>query len=345
MRDDLCRRTAAALAALLLVITAFAIPEAAAQSRDFKGTQDPPGMKRFKGSVIHGQITSSFTEYELVIGATDWTKQGALRPTQALEGRLVRTVYIAPKAATPLEVSRNYEDELKAGGFEILFRCRNARNNPNPECGQGLVRSRLFPNNTITKQGERIEFAGNVAQNLYYFAAKLAKPEGDFYVALATWEATDAQLNTPFLNQTVALLDTIQTKRMDRQMVFVDAGAMQSAIEKDGRISLYGILFDTNSAVLKPGSERTLAEIARLLTRNPGWKLLVVGHTDNVAAADYNLRLSMQRAQAVVAALTQNHGVSAARLRAEGKGLTQPVASNDNEAGRAQNRRVELIRE
>ncbi len=345
MRFNLSRRAGAALAALVFAIATFTIPPSTAQLRDYKGTQDPRGMKRFMGSVIHGQVVSNFTEYDLVTGAADWTQPGGHKPIQGLEGRHVRTVYIAPKGATPLEVSRNYEDELKAGGFEILFRCRNVRNNPNPQCGTGLISRKLFPNNSIQKQGERIEFAGNVAQNVYYFAAKQTRPEGDFYVVLATWEAHDQQLNTPFLGQTVALLDTIQTKGMDRQMVFVDAGTMQTTIEKDGRISLYGILFDTNSAALKPESERTLAEIARLLQRNPGWKLLVVGHTDNVAAADYNLQLSMQRAQAVVAALTQRHNIAPDRLRADGKGLTQPVAPNDTEANRARNRRVELIRQ
>jgi outer membrane protein OmpA-like peptidoglycan-associated protein len=338
-------RACATFCVTIVACAAFAVlPASAQQLRDFKGTQDPPGMKRFQGSTIHGQIRSNFAEYELVIGAHDWSKPGGMRPSQPLEGRVIRTLYVAPKGATPLEVSRNYEDELKAGGFETLFRCRNSRSGT-MECGQKLVGTKLLPNNTFQKQGDRAEFAGNVAQDLHYFAARTTRPEGDLWISLAAWEASDAQLNKPFFGQTIALLDVVQTKAMDRQMVFVDADRMKSTLDSSGRISLYGVLFDTNSAVIKPESDKTLAEIARLLTQNPGMKLAVVGHTDNVAAADYNLRLSLQRAQAVVAALVQRYAINAPRLRADGKGLTQPVASNDTEAGRAQNRRVELIKE
>ena len=69
----------------------------------------------------------------------------------------------------------------------------------------------------------------------------------------------------------------------------------------------------------------------------------MVGHTDNVGAMDYNRDLSSRRAAAVVAALVGEHGVGGARLQAEGVGPLSPVASNDEEAGRALNRRVELV--
>ncbi len=69
----------------------------------------------------------------------------------------------------------------------------------------------------------------------------------------------------------------------------------------------------------------------------------IVGHTDNKGTAEYNLDLSSRRATNVVAALTAVYGVAPDRLSSEGAGLTQPVASNDTEDGRAKNRRVELI--
>ena len=81
-----------------------------------------------------------------------------------------------------------------------------------------------------------------------------------------------------------------------------------------------------------------------LLTSQPDLKLRIVGHTDNQGSADYNLDLSRRRAASVVAALVSQYGVDADRLTAEGAGMTQPVASNDTEEGRAKNRRVELQR-
>ena len=82
----------------------------------------------------------------------------------------------------------------------------------------------------------------------------------------------------------------------------------------------------------------------KLLKADPGLKVFVVGHTDNVGALDGNLKLSQDRAQAVVQELVRE-GVDAARLKALGNGPFAPVASNDAEAGRARNRRVELVKQ
>jgi outer membrane protein OmpA-like peptidoglycan-associated protein len=71
----------------------------------------------------------------------------------------------------------------------------------------------------------------------------------------------------------------------------------------------------------------------------------VAGHTDNVGTYDYNMDLSQRRAKAVVAALAAEHGVEATRLRSVGVGPVAPIASNESEKGRAQNRRVELVKQ
>jgi OOP family OmpA-OmpF porin len=82
-------------------------------------------------------------------------------------------------------------------------------------------------------------------------------------------------------------------------------------------------------------------EIAKLLQEKP--ELKIVGHTDNKGTPEYNLDLSSRRAANVVVALTGSYGIAADRLTSEGAGLTQPIASNDTEEGRAKNRRVELV--
>ncbi|MFZ1615620.1 MAG: OmpA family protein, partial [Holophaga sp.] len=107
----------------------------------------------------------------------------------------------------------------------------------------------------------------------------------------------------------------------------------------------YGITFDTGKADIKPSSEPALTEIAKLLKGQPALKLHVVGHTDNVAGLDLNLKLSKARAEAVVQALTTKHGIASNRLIPHGVGPVAPVASNDAEAGRAKNRRVELVKQ
>jgi len=82
-----------------------------------------------------------------------------------------------------------------------------------------------------------------------------------------------------------------------------------------------------------------------LLKDNPSLKLYVVGHTDNVGTLESNMKLSQDRAASVVSALTGSYGVAATRLKACGDGPTAPVASNDAEAGRTLNRRVELVKQ
>jgi outer membrane protein OmpA-like peptidoglycan-associated protein len=129
------------------------------------------------------------------------------------------------------------------------------------------------------------------------------------------------------------------------QDVVADAAALAGGIKAEGKIAVYGITFDTGKATLKPASEPTLLEIAKLLKAQPALKLYVVGHTDNVAALELNLKLSQARAEAVVQALVSKHGIAANRLKAHGVGPLCPVASNDAEPGRAKNRRVELAKQ
>jgi len=130
---------------------------------------------------------------------------------------------------------------------------------------------------------------------------------------------------------------------MVQDMVVVSSDEMSKAIAATGRVALYGILFDFNKADLKPESKPALAEIAKLLTQEPGLKLHVVGHTDNVGGFEFNLGLSKRRADAVVAALTREYGIAASRLTPNGVASLAPVAVNTTEEGRAKNRRVELV--
>jgi len=134
-------------------------------------------------------------------------------------------------------------------------------------------------------------------------------------------------------------------KQAMNQDVIADANSMANSIKESGKVAVYGIYFDTGKSTLKPESQPTLQEITKLLKADPNLKLYVVGHTDNTGAFDANMKLSMDRAGAVVNALVSQFSVNAARLRACGDGPTSPVASNDKEEGKALNRRVELVKQ
>jgi OmpA-OmpF porin, OOP family len=136
---------------------------------------------------------------------------------------------------------------------------------------------------------------------------------------------------------------TIVEKAGMAQEIVANADAFGNDIKSTGHAAVYGIYFDTGKSEVKPESQAALQEVAKLLSSDPGLKLLVVGHTDSVGQLEANMKLSQARAEAVVQALTKSHGVAATRLRAQGAGPIAPVVSNRSEEGRAKNRRVELV--
>lgn len=133
-----------------------------------------------------------------------------------------------------------------------------------------------------------------------------------------------------------------------------DADARASALEAElsqlkarkterGMVLTLGdVLFDTGRATLKPGAMRTVDQLAQFLEKNPARRVLVEGHTDSVGSSESNRTLSQRRAEAVQMALADRR-IGSSRVDVHGMGEDYPVASNDNAAGRQQNRRVEII--
>ena len=113
---------------------------------------------------------------------------------------------------------------------------------------------------------------------------------------------------------------------------------------EEGKFSTTGILFDVQSAVIKPESFGVIKEMATVLKDNPGVKVKVIGHTSNDGDDAANMELSKQRAAAVKDAMVKEFGIDASRIQSEGKGETQPVADNKTKEGKMQNRRVEFIK-
>lgn len=102
------------------------------------------------------------------------------------------------------------------------------------------------------------------------------------------------------------------------------------------------VMFAVNSAEIAPGARAKLRDLGAVLNRHPRTVIDVIGHTDSTGSAEYNLQLSQRRATAVADALVAA-GVAPSRIGTRGMGLSSPIASNANEAGRQQNRRVEII--
>ena len=107
-------------------------------------------------------------------------------------------------------------------------------------------------------------------------------------------------------------------------------------------VTLEDVLFEVNGADLQPGTQVELLRLVEFLQRNPDRKVLIEGHTDSIGSSEYNLQLSLLRAESVQSFLVGN-GLPADRITAIGYGETRPEAPNDSATGRQQNRRVEVV--
>lgn len=137
-------------------------------------------------------------------------------------------------------------------------------------------------------------------------------------------------------------LTVVEKRALEVKASLLPAEEMKKELDAKGHVALY-INFDFNKADIKPESQPIIREVVKLLKNNRGLNLKVEGHTDNVGTPDYNKTLSDARARSVVAAL-RVEGIDARRLDAVGYGEDRPIADNGSDAGRAQNRRVELVK-
>lgn len=132
---------------------------------------------------------------------------------------------------------------------------------------------------------------------------------------------------------------------MDKRAAEIDADLAGARIERVGegiKITFdSGLLFDFDKSDLRPQAKTNIASLSKTLNKYPDTDIVVEGDTDNAGTSDYNVSLSDRRAKAV-----SNHmvslGVSGSRISDIGLGETNPVASNDTDSGRQQNRRVEV---
>ena len=303
---------------------------------DLPGSKDPAGIKRYEGSEIVRFEQLQFDQYQLPLGKMvkfDFgTKEAQFEKSEVLEGNITRVSYrLSDPNRSSLEVLRNYEESFVATGWEILWKASG-------KAQLGNAFTHIFES---LRDNDQL-FTYSDAQT-HVLIARKASDGLTAMLFVTKYEyglSRGVKLNK---GDPLVQLDVIQTKKMEQKMVFVQASAMEKSISETGRVALYGIEFDFNKAEIKPESEPVIAEIAKLLTGKPGLKVIVTGHTDSVGDFEFNRDLSQRRAAAVVAALSQKHGVMGNRLTPFGASFAAPVASNDTEEGRAKNRRVEIV--
>ncbi len=346
---------------LLLAIVLFpasAFSDASIPAKDIADSHDPAFMKRYQGSYIVAYLHRSYDRFTFPLSPLKPTGQvkndnNLYEPEKkkALEGEYTRAVYLMPKDVSPLEIIRNYENDLKGKGASILYSCQGSGcgGSSNNSCfvfvGNMSLSMYLQDMEQVKSYNKQFSTgycaltAGITGQQ--YIVAQL--PDGGPVVSVLSYVLKDAAGCEAIMGRSVAIVDVLQPKYMEQKMVVIKAEDMAADIASQGKVALYGIYFDTGKADIKPDSMPTLRQIARLLKENPGFRILVVGHTDNQGTFSYNLDLSMRRAEAVVNTLVRDFGIKQGRLRPVGVGYACPRASNKTKEGRAKNRRVELV--
>ncbi len=349
---------AAAMALFLTLFPAdqaFSAPDAATRAELQK---DQPGAKnfapagRYQGAHLLAQTVKAFDELTLPSGPTvsDATQpKPHFKSTITARGQVTRTLYVVPPGRSTLEILINHENALKAAGFKVAFECAGNA------CGGSFAATKFVGDGSDTRiavekasqtrkylADAMLEYVKDVryallqkgtADNATYVGIYLAQmtggSHGDSSEALTGYEG--------------ALIEAVEPIAMEQNIVTVKSSEIDASLASQGRAVFYGLYFDFNKADIKPASDPQLAEMAKFLAAHSTLKVFVVGHTDNQGGLDYNVALSLKRAQSVVAALQSRYHVSAQRMIARGCGPLAPISENRDDAGRAKNRRVELV--
>jgi len=199
-----------------------------------------------------------------------------------------------------------------------------------------------LPGGTLEQHLSKIQLVRNYQNALKAVGGKVIfdNPEGGHTVVRLTKGAQETFVEVKHYTTTYTLV-ILEQGAMEQA---VKAADISTALDTQGRMALYGITFDFNKADLKPDSDATLKTMAEVLKATPSLAVFIVGHTDNVGDHATNLKLSKARAEAVKAALTTRFAIDAKRLTADGVAAMCPVATHANDAGRALNRRVEMVK-
>lgn len=293
---------------LLAALCVWAAAPALAQ-QDAEGCKDHPLFTRFPGMYIADCESSQFDLRAFPTGAASKGDQQTT-PVE-VEGPVQWISYQRTEETTTppsgLQIMRNFENAAKKGGGTIE--------------GQYPGWCKAY------YDSDRMPRMGNGCTS-YALTMKFVRGGAETWVFLQADEREGAYTLT------------ISEREAMKQEVAVNE--LADALTKDGFVTLQ-VNFDTGKATITPDSAKTLDDAAAALKMAGDLRVEVGGHTDNVGAPEANLKLSEDRAQAVMAALVAR-GIAAARLTAKGYGQTSPIADNRTDDGRAKNRRVELVK-
>lgn len=309
---------------LLLIASCFSSPNHAA---------DAPLVSEFSGSELVGVYSADFARVLYVPDANEGTAP------IAAEGQLNSRIYRHPEEKSDFEVFKSFERELQAAGFDLVTVMQ-----PQQYANPYYVRTVLRPMNNARGNnliGRAYKVGGK--KSISSWVLSVGSNPAYYMVARKTVERTDVLVAVTVSERRLYAIDQLVSAAMETGTVTLSLDALSKQLEAEGRVALYGILFNTGSTEILGESKEALAIIVSYLTDNPEQTFHVVGHTDSEGDYAQNMSLSKARAEAVRQALIAALPEAESRLYAAGVGSLSPVATNSGPAGRKLNRRVELV--
>lgn len=277
-------------------------------AQDAEGCKDHPLFTRFPNTHLIDCQSSQFDLRKFPVGQPG--KDDLALKSVEVEGSVRWLGYELNEGATPpsgLQIMRNFENAAKKAGGTVEGQY--------PGWCKAMYDQEGMPRmgNGCTSYALTLKFLRGGKETWVFLQA--GENDGSYSMTVSEREA---------MKQDIAVNE------------------LADKLAKDGFVTLY-VNFETGKATIRPDSAKTLDDAAAALKVAAALRVEVAGHTDNVGAPEANLRLSQERAQAVMAALVAR-GIKADRMTAKGYGQTTPVADNRTEEGRAKNRRVELVK-
>lgn len=273
------------------------------------------------------------------VAKTDRTEAGSVRlpdgpwhedvTAPQIEGAITRTVLRSRSGSrTTLQLLAPLRDQLSAAGFQTVFACADRA------CGGFDFRFQLdlidAPDMYVDLGDYRYLLMRRATGEPHTVSIVTSRSAGAGFIHIT--EVSEAIIER---SPAPSIVGTTEQTGV--------SGDLVAALTANGHVVLSDLAFDSGSSSLSPGAYESLAQLGDWMTRTPGVRIALVGHTDSIGGREGNLSLSRQRAEAVRARLIDDAGVDPGRIEADGVGYLSPLAPNTTEDGRSLNRRVEAV--
>ncbi|MGR3809939.1 OmpA family protein [Jiulongibacter sp. NS-SX5] len=314
---------------LCISISLYYLPTFA---QDVNGSQDHEIIGRYPGSTIKYYYTKEYAELDFPQEIKD------AEPSKIVTGKGKHTsiLYEAPTNVSPLEIFRNYESAIKNGKGTLLFSCKGKYAPDGCDDYKKFYGLKFFNANYYEKRHN----------NTDQYILLNGSDDQAFLLGIFENATTKIYVEVGIDGNSFGDKPGIQVEILEEAKMkdgLITSALFEEEMDMNGKIALYGILFETGKATLKDESKHELSLVVEYLQKYPNINIYVAGHTDDTGSLDLNMELSQQRAEAVITYLT-DQGVNQNRMHANGVGPFAPVTTNETEEGKKLNRRVEIVK-